>query len=98
MACRRVARKRRSDEADRMTPTVCQSCAACCSLIIDGELVACRHLRATDGRYQCAIYATRPAVCRDYDCTREDLPANALVRDRAQAAMRLDAGRGEKAP
>ena len=68
-----------------MSPDLCQSCAACCSLVVDGELIACRHLRATDGRYACAICATRPAVCRDYDCTRE--ADNPIVADRVRAAM-----------
>lgn len=65
---------------------VCQRCGACCSLVIGGELVACRHLIAGAGTYRCAIYATRPQVCRDYDCTREDI--NPIVAERSQAAMR----------
>jgi Fe-S-cluster containining protein len=70
-----------------MNPAVCQSCAACCSVVVDGELIACRHLIAEGGKFACAIYDVRPAVCRDYDCTREGLHGNALVRDRVQAAM-----------
>ena len=69
----------------KVTPALCQSCAACCSLVIDGELIACRHLRVANGRYACAIYATRPAVCRDYNCTR--VADNPVVADRVRAAM-----------
>lgn len=68
---------------------ICQRCGACCSILVDGELIACRHLIAEGGKFACAIYDVRPPVCRDYDCTREDLQGNALVRDRAQVAMEL---------
>jgi Fe-S-cluster containining protein len=69
------------------SPAICQRCGACCSILIDGELIACRHLQVEGGKFACAIYDVRPAVCRDYDCTREDLQGNALVRDRVLAAM-----------
>lgn len=73
----------------KVTPAVCQRCGACCSVLIDGAMIACRHLIAADGAYRCSIYATRPQVCRDYDCTREaDNPA---VADRARAAMQAAA-------
>ena len=66
----------------------CQSCAACCSLEVDGELIACRHLVVGE-RFACRIYETRPQVCRDYDCIAHDvsLAENPLVRTRAIRAM-----------
>ena len=27
-----------------ITPALCQRCGACCSAVVDGELIACRHL------------------------------------------------------
>lgn len=56
----------------------CGECRVCCHhLIIDapglskciGEL--CRHYRAERG---CAIYAERPQLCRDFDCSWRRLP------------------------
>jgi len=72
--------------AVHISPALCQRCGACCSALVDGELVACRHLRTTSSGYACAIYTTRPAVCRDYDCMRADQPDPA-VADRVAAAL-----------
>jgi Fe-S-cluster containining protein len=69
-----------------ITPELCQRCAACCSAVVDGALVACRHLVAEADRYHCAIYATRPLVCRDFDCMRDGEPSPAIA-DRVRAAM-----------
>lgn len=71
-----------------ISPAVCQSCGACCSLMIDGELVACRHLRTNDGKFACSIYDTRPMVCRDYSCVRDGSLSD-VVADRALAAMEV---------
>lgn len=73
----------------KVTPALCQRCGACCSLLIDGELIACRHLTVAGGIYRCSIYTTRPQVCRDYDCTREAV--NPVVADRVRAAMQAAA-------
>jgi Fe-S-cluster containining protein len=70
----------------RITPALCQRCGACCSAVVDGELLACRHLDATDGRYRCRIYSTRPPVCRDFDCLRTGEPSPAIA-DRVAAAL-----------
>lgn len=70
-----------------ITPELCQRCGACCSAVVDGELVACRHLEVAGGRYRCGIYATRPAVCRDFDCLRGGQPSPAIAA-RVAAAMR----------
>ncbi|HZX80290.1 MAG TPA: hypothetical protein VFE72_04965 [Lysobacter sp.] len=68
-----------------VTPALCQRCAACCSSLVDGELVACKHLIAAAGGFGCAIYAARPAVCRDYSCVR-DGQLSPAVADRVLAA------------
>lgn len=70
-----------------ITPDLCQRCGACCSAMVDGELVACRHLEVAGGRYRCRIYTTRPAVCRDFDCLRKGGPSPAIAA-RVEAAMR----------
>ncbi|WP_298580496.1 hypothetical protein [uncultured Luteimonas sp.] len=69
-----------------ITPALCQRCGACCSALVDGELIACRHLEVAHGLHRCRIYATRPPVCRDYDCMRTGQPA-AAVADRVHAAL-----------
>lgn len=69
-----------------ITPDLCQRCGACCSAVVDGELVACRHLEASAGGYRCAIYASRPLVCRDFDCMRDGAPSPAIAA-RVAAAM-----------
>lgn len=74
-----------------ITPELCQRCGACCSAVVDGELVACRHLVAEAGRYRCGIYATRPQVCRDFDCMRAGQPSPSI-------AGRVAAAMGEGAP
>lgn len=66
--------------------SVCQRCGACCSAVVDGELVACRHLDTAGGRYRCHIYATRPAVCRDFDCLRTGEPSPSIA-ERVAAAL-----------
>lgn len=70
-----------------ITPALCQRCAGCCHALVEGEVVACKHLRVVAGGYRCAIYSTRPAVCRDYDCTRSGQPDPA-VADRVELAAR----------
>jgi len=72
----------------RITPALCQRCGACCSALVDGELIACRHLEITRGLHRCRIYPTRPPVCRDYDCMRTGEPA-AAVAARVQVALQL---------
>lgn len=69
-----------------ITPELCQRCAACCSAVVDGELVACKHLVAEAGRYRCGIYATRPLVCREFDCMRDGEPSPSIA-ERVHAAM-----------
>lgn len=69
-----------------ITPALCQRCGACCSALVDGELIACRHLEVVQHTHRCRIYATRPPVCRDYDCMRSGQPAP-LVADRVTAAL-----------
>lgn len=71
-----------------ITPELCQRCAACCSAVVDGELVACRNLIAAGGRYRCAIYDTRPLVCREFDCMRSGAPSPAIAA-RVHAAMQV---------
>ena len=80
-----------------ITPTLCQRCGACCSALVDGELVACRHLRTTSSSYACAIYTTRPPVCRDYDCMRAGQPDPA-VADRVAAALQAIEPANQPAP
>ncbi|MDH5832135.1 hypothetical protein QFW80_16580 [Luteimonas sp. M1R5S18] len=63
----------------RLSSSVCQRCGACCSAVVDGELVACRHLDTSGGHYSCRIYATRPPVCRDFDCLRTGQPSPAIA-------------------
>lgn len=72
--------------ATAITPALCQRCGACCSALVDGELIACRHLEVAQGLRRCRIYATRPRVCRDYDCMRTGQPDPA-VADRVTAAL-----------
>jgi len=74
-----------------ISPELCQRCGACCSAVVDGKLVACRHLVAEAGQYRCRIYATRPWVCRDFDCMRAGQPSPAI-------AARVAAAMGEGAP
>lgn len=69
----------------QVTPALCQTCAACCSALVDGELVACRHLFAGGGTFRCEIYSDRPVVCRDYTCVR-DGQISAVVAERVLAA------------
>lgn len=73
------------DRLPEITPSVCQRCGTCCSAVIDGELVAFRHLDVSDG-FRCAIYATMPQVCRDYSCVRDGRLSDA-VEGRALAAL-----------
>lgn len=65
--------------------STCQRCAACCHAVVDGEVVACRHLIVGE-RFACAIYATRPQVCRDYSCVRDGRISEA-VAERVMAAV-----------
>lgn len=69
-----------------ITESLCQRCGACCSAVVDGEFVSCRHLDSTDG-YRCRIYATRPQVCREYSCIREGRIVSPTVSLRVQAAI-----------
>jgi Fe-S-cluster containining protein len=70
----------------RITPALCQRCGACCSAVVDGELIACRHLDTAGGRFRCRIYTTRPPVCRDFDCLRIGEPSPAIA-ERVAAAL-----------
>jgi Fe-S-cluster containining protein len=72
----------------KITPSICQRCGACCSSVLNGELVACRHLSMTVDSYRCSIYATRPQVCRDYSCVRDGQLSEAVAA-RALIAMEL---------
>ncbi|WP_202842010.1 hypothetical protein [Luteimonas saliphila] len=74
-----------------ITQELCQRCGACCSAVVDGELVSCRHLETEGDRYRCGIYATRPLICRDFDCMRDGEPSPAI-------AARVAAAMGEGAP
>jgi hypothetical protein len=64
----------------------CGSCTACCELLEIVELekprgILCQHCTSGKG---CAIYATRPKECRDYECgwlAHDDIP-NELRPDR----------------
>lgn len=54
---------------ERIAGRTCGECTACCTIKAVPELgkptqAACTHLC----RAQCAIYASRPASCRDYAC------------------------------
>jgi len=56
----------------------CGECTACCTelaITLDGMRklpgTPCEHCIATGG---CAIYATRPGVCRDYHCLWRSIP------------------------
>lgn len=69
-----------------ITSSLCQRCGACCSAVVDGELVACMHLDTSDG-FSCRIYATRPQVCRDYSCMRDGKIVSSAVAPRVQAAI-----------
>lgn len=69
-----------------ITSAMCQRCGACCSAVVDGELVACRHLDTSAG-YRCRIYPVRPQVCREYSCVRDGRIVSAAVADRVQAAI-----------
>jgi Fe-S-cluster containining protein len=42
----------------------------------------CRELRRVDGRYVCGIYESRPAMCRQYDCTDSE-PTLFKIQDTA---------------
>lgn len=76
----------------KITPELCQRCGACCSAVVDGVLVACRNLEAQGGRYRCRIYATRPLVCRDFDCMRDGEPSPAIAaRVRTAISSKLKA-------
>mgnify|MGYP006051042469 CR=1 FL=1 len=70
----------------RINSQTCQRCGACCSAMVDGEIVACRHLEVSGGEYRCAIYAIRPQLCRDYSCVRDGKVSSA-VADRVFVAM-----------
>lgn len=78
-------------QAPGITPGLCQRCGACCSAVVDGELVACRYLDASGGSYRCRIYAVRPPVCRDFDCLRTGQPSP-VISARVKAAMNEAAG------
>lgn len=69
-----------------ITSSLCQRCGACCSAVVDGELVACQHLDTSDG-FRCRIYSDRPLVCRDYSCIRDGRIVSAAVAGRVQAAI-----------
>lgn len=68
-----------------VTPALCRRCGACCSAVVDGELVACSHLVAVDGAFRCAVYEQRPTVCREYTCVRNGVLSRA-VAERVLAA------------
>ncbi len=68
-----------------ITPELCQRCGACCSAVVDGELISCRHLDTSAG-FRCRIYATRPQVCRDYSCIRDGRIRSAAVEARVMGA------------
>jgi hypothetical protein len=58
---------RRDDQAAR----TCGRCAACCHVppvpdVAKAACSDCHHLRL--GARRCGVYATRPAVCREYEC------------------------------
>lgn len=69
-----------------ITQAVCQRCGACCSVVVDGELVACRHLDTANG-FRCRIYETRPQLCRDYSCVRDGEVVSAALAPRVAAAI-----------
>lgn len=69
-----------------VSPALCQSCGACCSAFVDGELVACRHLDTSAG-FRCRIYAARPQLCQDYSCIRGGRIVSAALADRVHAAL-----------
>lgn len=69
-----------------ITSSLCQRCGACCSAVVDGELVACQHLDTSKG-FRCRIYPVRPQLCREYSCVRDGRIASAAVADRVQAAI-----------
>lgn len=71
-----------------ITPELCQRCGACCSAMVDGELVACRHLQTVASGFRCAIYTMRPRVCRDYSCVRDGRLGDAVAR-RVMAAVEV---------
>lgn len=71
-----------------ITPSLCQRCGACCSVVVDGELVACRHLDTSEGSFRCRIYSARPQVCRDFSCIRDGRIASPAIADRVLAAMK----------
>lgn len=71
---------------DTITSSLCQRCGACCSALVDGELLACRHLDTKDG-FHCRIYARRPQVCREYSCIRDGRIVSTAVAERVQAAI-----------
>lgn len=66
--------------------------------MVDGELIACRHLEITPGAYRCRIYTTRPAVCHDYDCMRNGDPSPAVADRVANAARQLHESAQPPAP
>lgn len=69
-----------------ITSALCQRCGACCSAVVDGEVVACRHLDTSAG-FRCGIYPTRPQVCREFSCIRDGRIVSSAVADRVQAAI-----------
>lgn len=69
-----------------ITPAICQRCGACCSALVDGELVACRHLDTSNG-FRCRIYASRPQVCRDYSCIQDGRIRTASIEVRVHQAI-----------
>jgi hypothetical protein len=77
----------------------CGSCTMCCSALEIDELKkpagpACANCITTGG---CAIYQSRPKVCRDFEClwlTERALPSN-MRPDRIGAIMMEDDDTGE---
>lgn len=67
-------------DAKLVTSDVCLKCGACCSVEIDGELVACPSLIVADGLHTCGRYDTRPEVCKAYNC----------ISDANRKGLRLD--------
>jgi uncharacterized cysteine cluster protein YcgN (CxxCxxCC family) len=58
---RRKQRRRRKNLTAAQKSELCQACGKCCMAMTfeGGEVDA--------GRYSCAIYDTRPRMCRDYE-------------------------------
>lgn len=76
-------------ERPAISPSLCQRCGACCSAVVEGELVACQHLDTSAG-FRCRIYPTRPQVCRDYSCIRDGQIVSVAVAERVRDAIAVE--------